>query len=133
MFATTRNTASMILGVAFVAAAASTAPAFAGEPSLSQNEHASQGAIVGTVENLPQSVDASAATLARNEDLARQVIVDTSAPVSHRVDATGVATPTQNEIAAQRSIVDTAASDRFARYSGKTNKRVASMRSSATP
>jgi hypothetical protein len=133
MFATTRNTASMILGVALVAAAAFTAPAFAGQSSLSQNEQASQSAIVGTLENLPQSVDASAATLARNEDLARQAIVDTSVPVSHRADATGAVTLTQNEIAAQRSIVDTAAADRFARYSGKTHKRVASMRSPATP
>jgi hypothetical protein len=133
MFATTRNTASMILGVALVAATAFTAPAFAGEPSLSHNEQASQGAIVDTVENLPRSVDASAATLARNEDFARQAIVDTSAPVSHRVDATGEATLTQNEIAAQRSIVDTAAADRFARYAGQANQRVASMRSPATP
>jgi hypothetical protein len=132
MFAKTQNNVSMILGVALVAAATFTAPTFAGEPSLSHNEQASQGAIVGTLENLSPSVDASAATLARNEDFARHAIVDTFAPASHRADATGTATLTQNEIAAQRSIVDAAAADRFARYTATANKRVASTRSPAT-
>ncbi|HEY4138581.1 MAG TPA: hypothetical protein VGN65_09020 [Casimicrobiaceae bacterium] len=106
MSATTRNSVSMILGAALMAASASAAPAFAGEASLSQNEIAAQRAIAGTVDTASASVDASPATLARNESLARRVIVDVSAPATARVGAIGQATLTQNEIAAQRAIAD---------------------------
>lgn len=130
MFATTQKSVSMILGAALVAFAAFQAPAFAGEASLSQNERAAQIAIVDTVENLPASVDVSAATLSRNEGLAQRVIVDVSAPASHRVDATGEAKLTQNEVSAQRAIADASAAV-SARSAGAATTSVASMRSPA--
>jgi hypothetical protein len=129
MFAKTQNSASMILGVALVAATAFAEPAFAG--ALSQNESAAQNAIVGTVDHLPASVDVSPATLVHNEDLAQRVIVDVSAPFSDRVDAAGEATLAQNEIAAQRAIADAAASAGSVHYSASAKTSVVSTRSPA--
>lgn len=129
MFATTKKSVSMILGVALVAAAAIEAPAFAGEAGLAHNEMAAQSAIVGTVDNAPASVDASPATLARNESLAQRVIVDVSAPVSNRAGAIGEATLTQNEIAAQRAIADSAASAPSAGHAGAATATAVATRS----
>lgn len=131
MFATTQKSVSMILGAALVAFAAFQAPAFAGEASLAHNERAAQSAIVSTGDSLPASVDASPVALSRNEGLAQRVIVDVSAPTSHRVDATGDATLTQNEVAAQRAIADAAASAASARNAGAATVSVASTRSPA--
>lgn len=130
MFAMTQKSVSMILGAVLVAFAAFQAPAFAGEATLSHNERAAQSAIAGTVESSSASVDVSPNTLTRNESLAQRVIVDVSAPVSHRVDASGEVTLTQNEIAAQRAIADAAASV-SARNASTATVSVASMRSPA--
>ena len=129
MFAKTRISASMILGVALSAAATFAAPAFAGEATLSQNEQAAQGAIVATVESAPASVDASPVALSRNESLAQRAIVDVSATGSRRVEAASEVTLTQNEIAAQRAIVDATAADASARYGTSAKTSVVSTRS----
>ena len=130
MFAKTQNTVSMILGVALSAAATFAAPAFAGDVSLSSNEQAAQSAIAATAESVPASVDATAATLARNENLAQRAIVDVSVAASGRVDAIGKVTLTQNEIAAQHAIADAAAVD-STHYATSAKTSVASMRSPA--
>ena len=126
MFAKTQNTVSMILGAALFAAAVFASPAIAGDTSLSQNEHASQGAIAGSADTLPASVDALSATLARNETLAQHAIVDAS-PRNASVDTIGQVTLTQNEIAAQRVIADAPVSS--TRYAANAKTRVASTRS----
>ncbi len=133
MFATTRKSAPMILGVALVAAAAFQT-AFAAEPALSHNERAAQAAIVGDASHVAFTAAATTApSLAHNEAQARCVISDVSTAPVQRDATIGAATLTHNEISAQRSIVDAASSDGFARYAGTTSNRVASMRSPATP
>ena len=129
MFAKTQKSVSMILGVALIAAATFAAPAFAGEATLSQNEHAAQSAIAGIRESAPASTDASPATLARNESLAQRAIVDVSAPGSLRADAAGAVTLTQNEIAAQRAIVDATASEDSVRHGSRATTSVVSTQS----
>lgn len=130
MFAMTKKSVSMILGVALSAAAMFAAPVFAGEASLAHNEIAAQSAIVGTFDNAPASSDASPATLARNETLAQRVIVDVPAP-SDRVGAIGAATLTQNEIAAQRAIVDATVANGKDRFASSAKTSVVSTRSPA--
>jgi len=125
MFAKTQNTVSMILGVA-LSAATFAAPAFAGE--LSHNERAAQSAIVAT-ESAPSSVDASPATLSRNESLAQRVIVDVPASTSDRTGTTGEATLAQNEIAAQRAIADATATATTTSRGGVATVGVAATRS----
>ena len=129
MFANTRNTVSMILGVAF-AAATFAAPASAGQ-ALSQNEEAAQAAIAGSPASLTVAADTSPAVLSRNEALAGRAIVDASSSGPHR-DATGLATLAQNEIAAQHAIVD-AAAPASARGAGASKVGVAAMRSPSQP
>lgn len=130
MFAKTQISASMILGVALSAAATFATPVFAGEATLSQNEHAAQSAIVATVESASASADASPAALSRNESLAQRAIVDVSVKSSSGVDVSG-ATLTQNEIAARRAIADATVSDSSVRYGTSANTSVVSARSPA--
>ena len=125
MFAKTQTTVSMILGVA-LSAATFAAPAFAGE--LSHNERAAQSAIVAP-ESAPSSVDASPATLSRNENLAQRVIVDGPASSSDRAGVTGEATLAQNEIAAQRAIADATATATTTSRGGVATAGVAATRS----
>lgn len=125
MFAKTQTTVSMILGVA-LSAATFAAPAFAGE--LSHNERAAQSAIVAT-ESAPSSIDASPATLSRNESLAQRVIVDAPVSTSDRAGVTGEATLAQNEIAAQRAIADATATATTTSRGGAATAGVAATRS----
>ena len=133
MFATTRNSVSMILGVALLAGAAFQTSAFAADATLANNERAAQTVIAGDTENRAVlSAETSSAGLAGAEALAQRVILDSSAPVANRDTSISEATLTHNEIAAQRSIVDATASDGSVRYEGAATKSVASTRSPAT-
>ena len=132
MFATTKNPVAMILGAVLFAGAAIQAPASAGEPTLAQNEHAAQSAIVASAEGSAHAlVEASSPTLARNEAQAQRAIIDVPAPMLYRDDVSAETTLTQNEIAAQRSIVDVANSGTSASYAGTAETAVVSLRSPA--